>query len=261
MEESKKDFEYFVLPEYEESWIQGYPLKTEYGYIVPIKVKDYFKYIGEIDFIKKQSWEIKKEILKGLIRTDEEMFHIVRKDFERASFMTCLKNNVAGLRDAYNKVFSIFIHDFNPDGRFYWSLNESDFDTLRKLILDFNHIPYHEKNPNEEIEKFNRIKTHIASVKGGLIEFDTIYSTLMTKEGGGLSPDEINNLTMRQFFLAFHRIEYIKGNEMTILFKTVDSKGELEVIDWNRSFRNKEEDNTFESLEQANAYMKKKIQM
>lgn len=258
-ESKKQEFEYFVLPQYIESWIQGYPLKSKYGFIRPVKIKDYFKYIGEIDFLKKQGWEVERLILKELNGKDEDMLKMVKKDFDNSSFLTCVKNNVAGLREIYNNIFSIFIHDFNPKG-FYWSITQGEFDDLRRLILDFNHVPYHEKNSNPEIERGNQRKNHIASAKGGVIEFDTVYSTLMTKEGGGYLPEEINNLTMRQFYLAFNRVEFNKANEMTILFKTVDSKDSIKVIDWNKSFREKEDEiiyGSIEDIKKNNVFLKK----
>lgn len=254
----KEEFEDFVLPQYIESWIQGYPLNSNYGFIKAIKIKDYFKYIGEIDFIKKQDWEVKNQVLIELRKADEDTFKLVKEDFDKNNFMTCIRNNVAGLRDQYNRVFSVFIHNFNSD-RFYWTLTKSELDDLRKLILDFNHIQYYEKNPNPEIEKFNRLSRNHASVKSGTIDFDTVFSTLMTKEGGGYLPSQINNLTIRQFYLAFKRVEYNKANEMTILFKTVDAKGDIEIVDWNRSFREAEEDNTFENLDDMHSNMNKKI--
>lgn len=260
MNKEEKVFEDFCLPQYEESWIQGFPLKTNQGYIIPTKVKDYYKYILEFDLLKKQGWEVKNELFKQLrANGDEELFNIIKKDLDNNNFITCIRNNVGGLRDLYNKSFSIFVHDFD-EKKFYWSISQNEFDDFRRLILDFNHIPYHEKNPNPEIERGNRRKQIINAVKGGMIEFDTVFSTLMTKEGGGYLPEQINNLTIRQFYLGFNRIEFNKANEMTVLFKTVDAKDKIEIIDWNKSFREKEDEMIYSSIEDIkknNVFLKK----
>jgi len=221
MDDKNKDFEEYVLPMFVESWINGFPMKTDFGYIKPLKIREFWKHFTDIELLKKQGWEVKKDILKykdGHISIDQ-----IKSDFDNHSFITCIRNNVASLRDEYTKIFKIFVYDF--DDRVYWKMSQDDFDNFRKLILDFNHIYYYEKNPNPVIERYNKAKNFLASRKGGTIEFDTVFSTLMVSSGGGHLPEEINNLTIRQFYLAFKRVEFSKAHQTTTLFKTVDSKG------------------------------------
>jgi hypothetical protein len=141
----------------------------------------------------------------------------------------------------------------------FWRMTQSQFDNLRRMMLDFNNIQYHEKNPNPRIEQFNRIKPFIASRTGGVIEFDTVFTTLMTKEGGGHLPSDINNLTIRQYYLAFKRVEFNKAHDTTILFKTVDSKDGVKIVDWFKSSRVTEggdkEYGSVDELKKGNAFL------
>ena len=64
--EESKAIEDFVFQHVVESWIQGYPMKTDHGYIKAIKVKDFFKQSGKFEFLKKTDFEVKKQILKEI---------------------------------------------------------------------------------------------------------------------------------------------------------------------------------------------------
>jgi len=252
----KNDKKYVPI-EYVESWIIGFPIKTEYGDIIQFKVEDYYDIIGELELLKKQGWEIKNQILKSV--ETKEIRDKIKSDFDNNSFITCVRNNVCGLRNEYIRIFSMFIDDFEK--KFIWTISQEEFDRIRKLILELNNITHQEKNPNEEIERFNKMKNFMNRAKGGVLEFDTIYSTLMTKEGGGLLPSEINSLTMRQFYLAFKRVEFNKAHDVTTLFKTVDSKDTIKIVDWNQSSREEEQVIEFDSLDDLkknNGFMAKK---
>ena len=244
------------------SWIMGYPLLTEYGYIKPIKINEFFKkeIFSSIEFLKLQDWQVKNQILSFVKKTYPDRFDSVKEDFDKFDFMTCVRNNVMGLRTDYTRIFSLFVNQFNPKS--LWTMAFSDWDRLRKLILDFNDIYYHEANPNPEIERYNKMKQFLAMKKGGTIEFDAMYSLLMTKEGGGHQPSEINEWTYRQFNSAFKRIQFNKAHEVTTLFKTVDTQNSIEIVEYYKTFR--EEDNTgqsFESVEdlkKTNAFLGEK---
>ena len=48
----------------------------------------------------------------------------------------------------------------------------------------------------------------------------------------GHKPHDINDFTLCQFYSAFKRIQYFKAHETTTLFKTVDSKNRIDIIEW-----------------------------
>lgn len=240
------EHEDFVIPQFVESWIQGYPLKTDYGYVKALKVKDWFKYINGVEVLKKQGWEVEDLILREVMGSDKES--LVRQIFRKYTFMECLKNNLAGIRDVYSPIFREFVEDFN-EKEFFMTINQDEFDNFRRLILDFNHVQYREANPNKEIERFNRMKEYLKKTKGGSIEFDTIFTTLMSGKGGGFTPDQINDMTYRQFMLNFKRVEFMIAHDTTALFKTVDTGNKVEIVNWSRSSREEIVEQVYDSLE------------
>lgn len=248
--------ENFVTIGQKEEWIVGHPLMTDYGYIKSIKVKDKNKLSNEIEFIKLQGWQVKNQILKYLSGNDNE--EDIKAMFKSNSFIICVKNNVQQLRKVYKKVFDKFFVDGFDEENFY-TMGQEEFDTLRELILDFNSIPYRRVNPNEDIDRFDRMKYIIAQRKGQVVDFDAMYSTLMTKEGGGHNPWDINEFTMRQFSHAFKRVEYVKGNEVTTLYKTVDTDNRVEVVAWFKSALEEENEErsygSIDDLRKSNAFM------
>ena len=224
-----KEYDNYCTIEDKTTWIQGYPLKTQYGIIKPINISEYNKYSMEIGFLKLQSWELEKLLIEEY-KSDEVKVEMLKSDFKNNEFITNLKNNVCGIRIEYAKVLSIFIDGF--DEKMFYKMNNLEFDNLRKLILEFNDIFLYEANPNPEIERYNRMKSYMAFKKGKLLVFDTIFTTLMSGIGGGHSVDDINNMTIRQFHSLYKRVEFIKAYDTTTLYKTVDSKGDIEVISW-----------------------------
>jgi len=142
------------------------------------------------------------------------------------------------------------------------TMSQTDFDELRFLILDFNSISYRKVNPNPEIDKFDQHKYTIAQANGKVITFDTMYTTLMTKEGGGHLPWNIPEFTIRQFVHSFKRVEFVKGNETTTLYKTVDSENKVEVVNWFKStMEEQKEEKSYKSkedLKKSNAFSSSK---
>jgi len=224
-----KEYNNYCTIEEKDMWIQGFPLKTEYGIIKPLTIKEYNRYSIEINFLKLQNWEIEK-LIKKEYEEDEIKLDILKSDFKRNEFITNIRNNVCGIRDEYLKIFKIFIIGF--EDKFFWEINTNEFNNLRKLVLDFNDIFLYEANPNPEIERYNRMKSYMAFKKGKLLVFDTIFTTLMSGIGGGHSVDDINNMTIRQFHSLYKRIEFIKAYDTTTLYKTVDTKGDIEIVGW-----------------------------
>lgn len=241
------------------SWIMGYPLLTEYGYIKPIKVKEFWGVLESLEFLKLQDWQVKNQILRFVKKNMPDKFDSVKDDFDKFDFMTCVRNNVMGLRTEYTKTFSSLIDNFNEKS--LWTMGFSDWNKLRRLILDFNDVYYREANPNPKIERYNKMKDYMNSQKGSTIEFDAMYSLLMTKEGGGHQPSEINEWTYRQFSSAFKRIQFTKAHEVTTLFKTVDTKDSIDIVEYYKTFREEETEVLYGSVDEikrTNVFMANK---
>jgi len=239
---NKKPNEYYVTEENESLWITGLPLKTEFGKIRPIKIKEYAPLSAHIEFLKLQGWEVKEMILKSIKGSLVE--NVIAESINNNDFMTCVQNNVFKLRDQYSLIFNSLIEDF--DEKMFWKINNSEFDKIRKLILRYNGVRFYERNPNPEIEKFNMYERLIAKKNGASVEFDSIFALLMTKEGGGHKPHDINDFSILQFYSAFSSIQNVKNHDATIVFKAVDPK--IEITNYFQSLREKEEDKVYKSL-------------
>jgi len=242
------------LDEVKTYFVSGLPLKTKWGLLKPIKLKDYVVERQKVSILSSDSWQIKK-IIKKEIKCQERFQHI-EMQLDEMSYLSCIQSNVYGLRKLYDDLLKLFIYDYEENKTIYKITNQDEFDDLRKLILEYNAIPYKKKSQNSEIEKFNLMKEWMDRKKNGTIDFDSIY-TSVAKEFG-LKPHDINDLTLLQFFRYFKRIEIFKNYETSTLFKTVDSKDQIKIINWYQSvydeIENEKVYNSIEELKSVNVF-------
>ena len=241
-----KQYDDYVLPNQEPLWIQGLPMKTNYGFVRPVKIKSYSRFAGDFEFLKLQGFEIKDIIRKECRGSATE--DLTKEILDGTSFLELVRNNFWSLRDRYHSAFGRFIDEF--DIKSFVTMTQTEFDELRELILKFNGIQYYKRHPNPEVEKFN-IMERLNKRKGasGGIEFDAVYALLMTREGGGHKPHDINDFTILQFYSAFNSIQNQKNHDATILFKTIDPK--IEIVEYFQTIREKKDDGlVYNSIEE-----------
>ena len=252
---NKKPTDLFIKSEQEQFYCTGLPMKFNTWKIKPIKVKEYPLYWEYIEFLKLQGWEVKSRIIKEIKGSIIETF--VKEQLNDSSFLVCIQNNVFKLRDHYSQIFELFVEDFDP--KFFHTVSDQEqFDNLRKLILSYNGIEFVETNPNPEIQRFNRMKLLINKSKGAHIDFDSMYTSICV--GLCMKPHDVNDLTMYQFYALFNRLQFFKSYDTSTLYKTVDAKDKVKVIEWFKSTKEKEEEtlyNSTEDLKKANVFMKK----
>lgn len=236
---NKNKADLFVTEKQDSMWVLGLKLKTPYGYVRPLKVKEYPIYYQHIEFLKLQGWEITKFILREIKGTSVE--DSIKSDLKNNSFLTCVQNNVFQLRNQYLEIFNIFVDDF--EDKYLWQMTQSEFDDFRKLILAFNGVEFVEANPNPEIQKFNVMKSIINRSKGSQVTFDSIVTSVAV--GGGFRPHDIVDFTLYQLHAYFKRIEFFKMYDTTTLYKTVDAKDSIKIIDWFKSAKDKEEEKLY----------------
>lgn len=231
-----KNYDDFVLPNQEALWITGLPLKTKYGFIRPSKIKSYSRYAVDFEFLKLQGFEIKNIIKKECKGSPTE--ELIKEMLDGVSFIQLVRNNFWKLRDRYNTAFGNFIEDF--DTKQFETMQQIEFDELRELILKYNGIQFYRKSQDPIVEKFRFYQRVMATKNSsGAIEFDSVYSLLMTQAGGGHKPHDINDFTILQFYSAFNSIQNQKNHDATILFKTIDPK--IDIVEYFTSVRAKEE--------------------
>lgn len=229
-----KNYDDYVLPNQDTLWISGLPLKTRWGFVRPVKIKSYSKMGTEFELLKLQGFEIKDIIRKECRGSATE--ELTKDILDGSSFLELVRNNFWNLRDRYKSAFGRFIEDF--DEKSFWTMQQTEFDELRELILRFNGIQFYKKSQDPDIERFNIMERIMKKQKSaGGIEFDAVYALLMTSAGH--KPHDINDFTVLQFYSAFSSIQNQKNHDATILFKTVDPK--IEIVEYFQSLKAKED--------------------
>ena len=130
-------------------------------------------------------------------------------------------------------------------------MTQSEFDDFRKLILSFNGVEFVEANPNPEIQKFNIMKSIINRSKGSQVTFYSIVTSVAVV--GGFRPHDIVDFTLFQLYAYFKRIEFFKMYDTTTLYKTVDAKDSIKIIDWFKSAKDKEEEKLYDDVSDLKA--------
>ena len=130
----------FLSENQQDLYVIGLNLHTPYGTIRPIKVKEYPNLLIDISILKMADWEVKsllKKQINGNVLADSVM-----GDLSTLPLYQCIQNNVLGLRDKYNDIFSKIILDFDASKFLYKFKSQEDFDSFRILILDYNNVDY-----------------------------------------------------------------------------------------------------------------------
>lgn len=250
MSRAKEDkSKYYLEPNQSDLSIISIPLKTEYGIIKPIKVKEYPSLMVDIEILKMQDWEVKSWVKKSIKGSYLE--NTVNEDLDNNTMLECIKQNLIGLRDKYNAIFEKIVIDFDDKFIFQFTSQEK-FDEFRKQILAYNRINYIEWNPNPLLRKYQKMDLFAKKTLSGSVDFDAIYTSLMCV---GHSPHNINDYSLAQFYGAFTRLQYFKQYDTSTLFKTVDSSGKTEIVEWFKSALDtgKREDRDWEEVKKENS--------
>lgn len=93
--------------------------------------------------------------------------------------------------------------------------SENDYKYCIDVIRNINGIKYKKPSPNPEIRYWDEVKAKMDEKKNGKIEFDSIYTSVLV--GTGMTPKEINEMTIHQFMATFDRIQHFKNYELTML--------------------------------------------
>lgn len=228
-------------------YIIGKNLKTKWGILRPIKVKEYSDMIIKLSVLSMEFWEIKSIILKE-IDNDENYTHI-RNQLNEKTLIQCIQKNIYGLRDVYNGIFKEVFLDFDEKNMIYSITSDEEFLELKSKILQFNGIKPKKKSKNPEIEKYNKMREFLMKSKNGDVDFSAMYTSMIAF--CGLKPHDINDFSLHQFFEVFKRLEMGKAFDTTTLFKTVDSKDKIKIINWYQSTLIEKESNgqIFNSLD------------
>lgn len=213
-----------------EFYIIDKPIDTKIGKLYPITIKNYPELTEYIDVILLEKDDIINQF-KLLTKQEKEFkpfLEIVKKItlFEFIKFCSLDEYKDTFLYDLYNKYKKLFIICFKKDVFDLIQTNE-EFEYYINLIKNRNCIKYEKPNPNPEIEKFNKMKKEHEEKKNGKITFESIYTSVCV--GLHKLPEEIDRLTVYQFYSIFSRIGQFKSFDISALFATV---GGGEIPNW-----------------------------
>ncbi len=236
-------------------FITGIPLETKYGVLRPIKVIDYPKVALHLKYLEMPEWEVKEHILGRI--SDERLKSFISIKFNNTTLLNCIQENVANMRFYYQDLFSHFIEDYDKENFVHKFTDVSEFESFRRLVLRYNGIIVEEPNPNPQIRQFQMFKKKMNESRGSVIDFETVFTSLVV--GCGMSVTEVNELTLYAFYSIFSRLQLFQQHDDTVLFKTVDAKGDIEVIDAFKCLGREDDKHYFdnvEQLKQGNVFMK-----
>ena len=134
-------YDNYVLSTQPEYFVMGLQLRTEFGLIKPIKVKEYPKMQNEIEILKMQDWEIKNLLKKKIKGQGNE--ELILESIKENTLLTCIQTNVDGLRNLYNGIFSKMIDKYDDKMFLMMFKSQAEFDNFRIMLLDYNRIPYY----------------------------------------------------------------------------------------------------------------------
>jgi len=217
--------------------ILGLPEKTKYGVIKQMKVIDYPKITSHLALLKKSCQKIKINILNIFMSgTDnKDAIKEFRQELKDNELVYFIRENVLGLKNDIYEIIDYMFEEYDEDLIDVIFSSDAEWDKFRKFILKLNGFTINPEDervkPKSQLElMFDLAEKVMEEKKGNVTDFHAMYTSILVETG--MTPDEINNLTINQFFSVFRRIGKFKRYETTTLFKTVDSSGKIKIIPW-----------------------------
>jgi len=204
-------------------YILGLPIETEIGLVRFLKVKEYPDYHGDLQLMSLN----KNNLIYNLSKTNKsgsntELINLIRQ--EDSFFKTVV--SIPELSLAYARVFErVFVEDDVIP-----KLTEDNFDYYRKLVLVMNCNKEEIVNPNPEIQRAIERSKRVKSQEGESLHFSDIVTSVVGFNG--LSYADINEFTIYQLYMTFHRIGQFKNYDTTTLFKTAFEK--VDIDSWSK---------------------------
>ena len=202
------------MKDIKEFYILGLPIDTDIGQCEFIKVKEYPDYFADLQIMSLNKLHI---IYKYHEINKNHEFDDVIKELKRLTLFEIV-TSIPEIQMAY---YRVFLKVFDNEEALY-KINNQNFDYYRKLIMDMNCVKEEVINPNPEIQRFIEKSKRVKQQDSEPLTFADIVSSVVGYNG--LSYQDINEMTVYQLYMTFHRIAQIKGYDTAVLFKTVQEK-------------------------------------
>ena len=202
-------------------YILGLPIDTEIGQCEFIKVKEYPDYFADLQIMSLNKLHI---IYKYHEINKNHEFDDVIKELKRLTLFEIV-TSIPEIQMAY---YRVFLKVFDNEEALY-KINNQNFDYYRKLIMDMNCVKEEVINPNPEIQRFIEKSKRVKQQESEPLTFADIVSSVVGYNG--LSYRDINEMTVYQLYMTFHRIAQIKGYDTSTLFATVSTE-KIKIESW-----------------------------
>ena len=211
----------------------------EYKEVRNIKVSEYPTIHTFLMYMTNRDFQI-KQILIDHIEKSKTMDYVVRenkdmliKEVSDNSLIHLIHSDFMGLKKQYTMIFKFFVVGFE-DKDIYKISSMDQLDGYTDLFIQINGLMMKKVNSNPKIAYYDLLKQEVNKAQGHSTDFESVYTSIMGL--AGYTPDQVEAMTLYQFYRLFHRLSVIKNYDTSTLFKTVDYKGKLDIKDWYSPF-------------------------
>lgn len=194
------------------------PIPTIYGNVGYLHIDDYFDFSGEISTISKTPLHMYYDFRKQLAKVPlgERKQFLKEIDELKSKSLFELLNEDTRVFETYARIFNKVI-DYNEGYSFADVIeSESNFMTLRKMIMEMNYIKEEPVSPNPEIQEYYEQRKKLKQKETGEIDFSDIISSVAV--GGNYKYHEIGSMTIFQFYNTYYRIGSFKKYDQSTIF-------------------------------------------
>lgn len=206
-----------------EFYTTGLPIETDIGLCHFIKIKDYPTCFMDLQIIGMSKNEIinKYSQLNKDGSLNEFLNELNKHDLFEISTI------IPEIQIAYYNIFlKVFL-----DEEVLLKITPENFNSIRLLIMEMNCIKEEEINPNPEIQKAIERSKRVKNQNNEKLTFSDISSSIVAFTGK--SYEDINEMTIYQFYITYHRIARFKNYDTSTLFATVSNE-KVNIESWSK---------------------------
>lgn len=199
-------------------YVLGNPIETDLGECRFLTVKEYPKFLSDLQLLSMS----KNEIIYNMYKADKQG---VNSEFLSKLEKLSLFDVVLTIPDLLNAYSNLFVEVFK-NKEILHLINEKNFTYYRNLIMKMNAQKEEYINPNPEIQYHLDRSKRVKSQAGEYTTFGDIVIAVAI--GAKVDFRQLNNWTIYQLYMAYHSIGNYKNYETSTLFATVDPKAKIE---------------------------------
>lgn len=220
------------MKDIKEFYILGLPIDTPIGKCNFLRVKDYPDFFMDLQVVALTKNHIISKYnelnKKGELSEFIQQLHKVSL-FEIAT-------NISEIADSYERLFSKLFND----PTILEKVNGENFEYYRQLVMTMNCLKDEKVNPNPEIQRAIERSKRVKDREGEKLEFADIVTSVVGYNG--LTYEAINNFSIYQLYMTYHRIAQFKNYDTSTLFATV-SADKINIESWSKHINLFEEEN------------------